>query len=77
MASDSETLSKELVRQEADHRIGNSLQLVASLLTIQERTVHDDGARAALADARQRILCVARLHKLLCATAADDVAVDD
>lgn len=64
--------------READHRVANSLQLVSSLLALQERIVEEQQAREALQDARRRIACIARLHKQLCSGAtANTVQLDD
>lgn len=56
----------ELLIREADHRISNSLQMIAALLSSQERRIGDDAAREALADARRRVTTVAHLHRHLC-----------
>lgn len=65
--------------READHRVGNSLQLVSSLLQLQERTLAEGPARDALADARRRVNCVAWLHRNLAVSSAgaDIVPLDD
>ncbi|HVK82154.1 MAG TPA: histidine kinase dimerization/phosphoacceptor domain -containing protein, partial [Verrucomicrobiae bacterium] len=54
-----------LLRSEGDHRIKNSLQIVASLLEIQARRALDASAQAALHTAAARILVVARIHDAL------------
>ena len=56
--------SRALLQAEADHRIANSLQIVATLLLAQS---HEDGtaASAALQRAYSRVMAVAELHKQL------------
>lgn len=54
----------EVLAREADHRIRNSLQTVASLLERQARQA-DDGARDALRLAAARVQAVAEIHATL------------
>ena len=42
----------EAMLREVNHRVGNSLQLVSSLMSLQQRHLSDDGARAALRQAQ-------------------------
>jgi two-component sensor histidine kinase len=64
--------------READHRIGNSLQLVSTFLALAERRLEEGSAKRALADARNRIAIVARLHRQLSKTeSAEHVMLDD
>ena len=55
----------ELALREGDHRIKNSLQIVASLMGLQERRETSPSARAALRTATARIQAVARMHDAL------------
>lgn len=55
----------ELLLREGDHRIKNSLQIVASLMGMQERRETNPTARSALRAATARILAVARIHDAL------------
>jgi two-component sensor histidine kinase len=55
----------ELALREGDHRIKNSLQIVASLMGMQERRETSPTARAALHAATARIQAVARMHDAL------------
>jgi two-component sensor histidine kinase len=55
----------ELMLREADHRIKNSLQVVASLLHLQARRETNEAVRAALQAATARIQTVARIHDAL------------
>jgi len=64
--------------READHRISNSLQLIATLLSLEERRIGDSSARQALADARRRVITLAHLHRHLCQTELiESVELDD
>ncbi|MGG5820704.1 sensor histidine kinase [Falsiroseomonas sp. HW251] len=55
----------ELLQREADHRIKNSLQLVASILRVQRGRVKDETAAALLEEAMARITAVAQAHAAL------------
>ncbi len=55
----------ELALREGDHRIKNSLQIVASFMGMQERRETNPAARGALHAARARIQAVARMHDAL------------
>ncbi|WP_119461001.1 CheR family methyltransferase [Rhodospirillaceae bacterium SYSU D60014] len=55
---------KDVLLKELNHRIKNSLQLVASLLALQSRTVPKE-AQQQLAEATSRINAVARVHQRL------------
>jgi two-component system, sensor histidine kinase PdtaS len=57
--------TQALLIREADHRIKNSLQLVASLLTLQRSRLTDTDAADALADAIARVRAVAQAHRAL------------
>ena len=49
----------EAMLREVNHRVGNSLQLVSSFMSLQMRHLSDDGARAALRESQARIEAVA------------------
>ncbi len=57
--------SRDLLLREADHRVKNSLQLVASLLILQRSRLADEEAAAALDDAIARVRAVAETHRAL------------
>ena len=57
---------QELLFQELNHRVGNSLQLVASVLTLQSARPSTGDVASLLREARQRVLTVAALHRQLC-----------
>jgi two-component sensor histidine kinase len=56
---------KDLLLREIDHRVKNSLALVASLLGMQERTAASAEAKAVLAAASARLMSIARIHEQL------------
>lgn len=56
---------KELLLGEVNHRVKNSLQLVASLLNMQRSQIKDPETRRQFEDAAQRIATVARVHQRL------------
>ena len=55
----------ETMLREVNHRVGNSLQLVSSFISLQLRHLADDGARAALRESQARIEAVAHVHRRL------------
>ncbi len=56
---------KELLLKEMQHRIYNSLQLIASILLLKARTVLSEETRQHLKDAHQRVLAVATVQRQL------------
>lgn len=55
----------EAMLREVNHRVGNSLQLVSSFMSLQLRQLSDEGARRALREAQARIEAVAHVHRRL------------
>ena len=55
----------EAMLREVNHRVGNSLQLVSSFMSLQMRHLVDDGARSALRESQARIEAVAHVHRRL------------
>lgn len=62
---------RAMLLREVNHRVANSLQLIASLTRLQEGAVRDPAAREALAAVRNRIAAVAQVHRRL--YTSDDV----
>lgn len=55
----------EILLQDSNHRIGNSLATVSSLLGLQLRQTRSEEARAALSAARDRVQTVSTAHRRL------------
>lgn len=55
----------ELLLHEVNHRVANSLALVASLARMQANAVTDGAARSALQEMQARIMAVAGIHRRL------------
>ena len=58
-------VERDLLLREVNHRLGNSLQLISSLLGTQESASTTEEARMALQQARQRVMAIAQLHRQL------------
>src|SRR5476649_2430820 len=56
---------KDMLLEEMQHRVANSLQIIASILLIKARTVQSEETRLQLQDAHQRVLSVAAVQKHL------------
>ncbi len=74
MAASLEQQTKELedvveqrgaLLREIHHRVKNNLQIIVSLLNLQAGRLEDEGARAALYEARRRINALALVHRSL------------
>lgn len=57
--------SQERHIQELNHRVANSLQLAADMLTFEQLRSHDPIAQAALEASRARLVAVGELHRYL------------
>lgn len=56
---------QDMLLKEVNHRVKNSLQLVASMLRLQVGSIEDDGVRQLLSEAQARVMAVARAHERL------------
>jgi two-component sensor histidine kinase len=56
---------KDMLLEEMQHRVANSLQIIASILLIKARTVQSEETRLQLEDAHQRVLSVAAVQQHL------------
>ncbi|MFG1379610.1 histidine kinase dimerization/phosphoacceptor domain -containing protein [Xanthobacter autotrophicus] len=63
----------DLLKREVDHRVKNSLQVVASMLGMQARSIPDAAAARALEDAQRRIGGIAAVHEQLYRSSDTDV----
>ncbi|CAN5528373.1 histidine kinase dimerization/phosphoacceptor domain -containing protein [soil metagenome] len=66
---------KQVLMQELQHRVANSLQIIASVLMQSARKVQSDEARAQISDAHHRVMSIATLQRQLAATQAGSVAL--
>jgi len=56
---------KDSLMREIHHRVKNNLQVITSLLSMQQRSLTDPAARTAMADTRQRIAALALIYRAL------------
>jgi two-component sensor histidine kinase len=56
---------KDALLREIHHRVKNNLQVITSLLNLQQRALADPAGRAVLADTRQRISALALIYRAL------------
>ena len=56
---------KEILLREMQHRVANSLQIIASILLLKARTVQSAETRLHLEDAHQRVMSVAAVQQQL------------
>jgi two-component sensor histidine kinase len=67
---------KDVLLREMEHRVANSLQIIASILLLKARSVTSEETRQHLKDAHQRVLSVAEVQRHLHATTgADEIEV--
>jgi len=63
---------KKVLLKEIHHRVKNNLQVISSLISLQEDTVVDEGLQGALGDMRNRVQTMALIHEKLYQT--DDLS---
>ena len=56
---------REVLLREVNHRVGNSLQIISSLLHLQANSSGQDDVKAALTNAMGRVAAVAQVHRRL------------
>jgi two-component sensor histidine kinase len=56
---------REMLLREVNHRVGNSLQIIASLLHLQASSSAQEDVKAALTNAMGRVAAVAQVHRRL------------
>ena len=56
---------KDAMMREIHHRVKNNLQVISSLLNMQQRALTDPAARAAMSDTRQRMTALALIYRAL------------
>lgn len=64
---------KQLLMQELQHRVANSLQIIASVLMQSARKVNSEETRGHLSDAHSRVMSIATLQRQLAATQEGEV----
>ena len=57
--------AKTMLGHEGDHRVKNNLQMIASLLTMQTRTIKDPVARASMDSMLSRVEALGTVHRRL------------
>ncbi len=73
--NDSLIREKQVLLQELNHRVANSLQIIASILMQRVKRSQSEETRDHLRDAHHRVLSVATLQRLLASNANADVAL--
>jgi two-component sensor histidine kinase len=63
---------KDVLLREMEHRVANSLQIIASILLLKARSVTSEETRQHLKEAHQRVLSVAEVQRHLHASAGVD-----
>ena len=69
---------RAILLREVNHRVGNSLQLVASFLHLQATSAPESEVKTALREANSRVMAVAQVHRrLFTSDNVRTVALDD
>jgi two-component sensor histidine kinase len=67
----------DLLFQELQHRVGNNLQMVAAVLSMQLRGLEEPTARRAISDAVQRVQVIGSIQRRLYRSNGELVPLDD
>ncbi len=71
-------MSQEMLLREMQHRVANSLQIVAGILSLKARTVESEDARLHLMDAYNRLMSIASVQRRLLASRQSSlIRIDD
>ncbi|MGZ3197860.1 MAG: sensor histidine kinase [Croceibacterium sp.] len=68
-------LEKNVLLQELNHRVANSLQIIASVLMQRVRSVQSEETREQLRDVHHRVMSIATLQRQLAFTKSGDVSL--
>ncbi len=55
----------EILLSEIHHRVKNNLQVISSLLSLQERSTENEGAKSAILEGKERVKSMELVHKML------------
>jgi two-component sensor histidine kinase len=75
LAKDELIREKAVLLREVQHRVANSLQIIASVLMQSARKVQSEEVRGHLRDAHQRVMSIAAVQQHLALSEARDVAL--
>ena len=67
---------KAVLLQELQHRVANSLQIIASVLMMSARKVQSEETRGHLQDAHNRVMSIAALQQQLAVSTSDRIALN-
>jgi two-component system, sensor histidine kinase PdtaS len=68
---------RDALFKELQHRVGNNLNMIAAMLSIQARSITDESARHQLAEAGRRIQLVADINRMFHDPAHSDGVMDE
>lgn len=74
-AHDALVHEKRVLLQELNHRVANSLQIIASVLMQRVRSAQSEETRTYLRDAHHRVMSIATLQRQLASAATGEVAL--
>lgn len=74
-ANDALVREKHVLLQELNHRVANSLQIIASVLMQRVRSVQSEETRTHLRDAHHRVMSIATLQRQLASSSSGDVSL--